>query len=33
MADQATWARYCVPTALSYVLTDMGYGEISKEGA
>ena len=33
MANQRTWAQYCVPTALSYVLTDMGYGEISKEEA
>jgi hypothetical protein len=33
MASQATWARYCVPTALAYVLTDLGYGDISKEEA
>jgi len=33
MASQATWARYCVPTALAYVLTDMGYGDVSKEEA
>ena len=33
MADRATWARYCVPTALAYVLTLMGYGDISKEEA
>jgi len=33
MADRATWAGYCVPTALAYVLSLMGYGDISKEEA